>query len=419
MSEIIGLAARMILDSRGNPTVEVDCLLESGAFGRAAVPSGASTGEREAVELRDGGDAWNGKGVDKAVEHVENDILGAIVGLEGTNQTEVDSTLIDLDGTPNKSRLGANAILGVSMAVCRAAAEESELPLYRYLGGAVPPRQPIPLLNVINGGAHADNSLEVQEFMLAPVGASTFPEALHMGVRIYHTLKKQLTEQGLSVAVGDEGGFAPNLAGDRAALDQLTTAVKSAGYEPGRDVSFALDVAASEFCRDGVYHLEGKQLSSADMVAHYDALVNDYPIVSIEDGLDENDWDGWQQLTAKVGDRVRLVGDDLFVTNPELLRRGLTEKSANAILIKLNQVGTVSETLEAIRLAQEGGYRVVVSHRSGETEDDFIADLAVGSGAGWIKTGAPCRSDRNAKYNRLLRIEEQIQECSAYGPLNL
>lgn len=419
MTEIIGLAARMILDSRGNPTIEVDCLLESGAFGRAAVPSGASTGEREAVELRDGGDAWCGKGVDKAIEHVENDILGAIVGLEGVNQIEVDRTLIDLDGTPNKSRLGANAILGVSMAVCRAAAEESELPLYRYLGGAVPPRQPIPLLNVINGGAHADNSLEVQEFMLAPVGASSFPEALHMGVQIYHTLKKQLSEQGLSVAVGDEGGFAPNLAGDRAALDQLTTAVKSAGYEPGRDVSFALDVAASEFYRDGAYHLEGNKLSSADMVAHYDALVNDYPIVSIEDGLDENDWDGWQQLTAKVGSKVRLVGDDLFVTNPQLLKRGLADRSANAILIKLNQVGTVSETLEAIRMAQEGGYRVIVSHRSGETEDDFIADLAVGSGAGWIKTGAPCRSDRNAKYNRLLRIEEQIQEHGAYGPLNL
>ena len=418
MSEILDLTGRMILDSRGNPTVEVDCFLESGAAGRAAVPSGASTGEYEAVELRDGGDAYLGKGVEKAIEHVHGEISEALLGVEGLDQEVVDRRLIDLDGTANKSRLGANAILGVSMAVARAAAEESELPLYRYLGGPSAHRLPIPLMNVINGGEHASNNIDFQEFMYAPIGAADFPHALRMGVECYHALRKRLNAEGLSTAVGDEGGFAPNLPSNDAALEFMAQAVEDAGYKVGDDVAFALDVAASEFCENGRYKLsaEGVELSSEELVERYASLAERFPIVSIEDGLDENDWDGWQALTSRIGDRVALVGDDLFVTQAERLGRGIREDSANAILIKLNQVGTVSETFLAIRLALESGFRVVVSHRSGETEDHFIADLAVATGAGWIKTGAPCRSDRNAKYNRLLRIHEELEEAAAYGP---
>lgn len=417
MSEIIGFDARTILDSRGNPTVEVDCYLESGAFGRAAVPSGASTGEKEAVELRDGGDAWCGKGVEKALENIRNEIAPALDGFDALQQEQLDHVMLELDGTPNKSRLGANAILAVSMAACRAAADECELPLFRYLGGPNAHMLPVPLLNVINGGAHANNNIEFQEFMLAPVGAGSFDQGLRMGTEVYHHLKKLLSSKGLSVAVGDEGGFAPNLDGDEEALGFLADAVEAAGYRVGEDFQFALDVAASEFCEDGTYKIRGESLDAAAMTERYAALCERFPITSIEDGLDENDWDGWQQLTARLGANVRLIGDDLFVTNPELLERGIQEETANAILIKLNQIGTVTETLTAIRRANVAGFRVVVSHRSGETEDSFIADLAVATHAGWIKTGAPCRSDRNAKYNRLLRIQGELGSVAKYGPL--
>ena len=420
MGIIIDLDCRMILDSRGFPTVEVDCLLDDGSFGRAAVPSGASTGAAEALELRDGGEAWGGKGVEKALSHIRGEITDALVGHDAIDQGGVDRLLIELDGTENKARLGANAILGVSMAVARAAADSSELPLYRYLGGAGTLRLPIPLLNVVNGGAHANNSLDFQEFMLAPSGASDFQNALRMGVEVYHTLKKRLAERGLPVAVGDEGGFAPDLPGDDAVLEELVQAVEAAGYSCGKDgdFTFALDVAASEFFKDGGYHLgtESNPLSSSQMTERYASLAERFPITSIEDGLAEDDWAGWAELTAKVPG-VRMVGDDLLVTQVARLERAIEEKNCNAILIKLNQVGTVTETLAACRLAADFGFRVVISHRSGETEDDFIADLAVATGAGWIKTGAPCRSERNAKYNRLLRIADQLGDDAAFGPL--
>ncbi|MHC4935182.1 MAG: phosphopyruvate hydratase [Planctomycetota bacterium] len=420
MGIIIDLDCRMILDSRGFPTVEVDCLLDDGAFGRAAVPSGASTGAAEALELRDGGSAWGGKGVEKALEHIRGEISDAVVGHDAIDQAAIDRLLVELDGTDNKARLGANATLGVSMAVARAAAESSELPLYRYLGGAGTLRLPIPLLNVVNGGAHANNSLDFQEFMLAPCGAPDFPTALRMGVEVYHALKRRLADRGLTVAVGDEGGFAPDLPGDEAVLEELAAAVDDAGYGSGcgKEFAFALDVAASEFHREGAYHLstEPEPLSAEQMTARYAELAKMFPITSIEDGLAEDDWAGWQHLTRSL-DGVRLIGDDLLVTQTSRLRRAIDEGAADAILIKLNQVGTVSETLEACRLAADHGFRVVISHRSGETEDDFIADLAVATGCGWIKTGAPCRSERNAKYNRLLRIADQLGGDAGFGPL--
>ncbi len=419
MSEIAGLTSRMILDSRGNPTVEAECYLESGAAGRAAVPSGASTGEHEAVELRDGGKAWAGKGVEKALAAIHGEISDALAGEDALDQEQVDRVLLRLDGTPNKSRLGANAILAASMAAARAAAEECELPLYRYLGGPTACRLPIPLMNVVNGGAHANNNIDFQEFMLAPVGAADFGAALRMGVECYHALRKRIAAQGHSTAVGDEGGFAPDLEDNDAALALMADAVKDAGYALGKDVVFALDVAASSFFENGSYHLEGERakLGTDALIDRYRALSERYPITSIEDGLEENDWAGWKRLTATFGARLRLVGDDLFATQAARLRRGIQEKAANAILVKLNQVGTVSETLLTIRTALEAGFRIVISHRSGETEDTFIADLAVATGAGWIKTGAPARSERTAKYNRLLRIAEELEASAAYGPL--
>jgi len=420
MGIIIDIDCRTILDSRGFPTVEVDCLLDDGSFGRAAVPSGASTGAAEALELRDGGEPWSGKGVERALENIRGEIRDSVTGLDALEQTAIDRLLIALDGTENKSRLGANAILGVSMAVCRAAAESSSLPLYRYLGGAGNLRLPIPLLNVVNGGAHANNNLDFQEFMLAPWGIADFPTALRAGVEVYHALKKRLAARGLSIAVGDEGGFAPDLAGDEAVLEELSAAVEDAGYESGKgkEFAFALDVAASEFYRDGAYHLstEKKPISAKKLVARYQGLAERFPITSIEDGLAEEDWEGWHELTGALPG-VRLIGDDLIVTRTDRLRRAIEDRAASGVLIKLNQVGTVTETLETCRLAAENGFRVVISHRSGETEDHFIADLAVATGCGWIKTGAPCRSERNAKYNRLLRIAEELGPDAGFGPL--
>ena len=410
MSQIERVHARQILDSRGNPTVEVEVALRSGAHGHAAVPSGASTGEFEATELRDGGDAWLGKGVSKAVANVDGEIAGALAGMDGSDQKGVDEALIALDGTPNKSRLGANAILGVSLAVAHAQAAEEGLPLWRYLGGEAARVLPVPMMNVLNGGAHADNSVDFQEFMVVPCGASTFSECLRMGVEVYHALKRTLRERGLSTAVGDEGGFAPDLASNEDALKMLLAGIQAAGYEPGRDVAIALDPATSEIFEDGAYVLEHEHrtLSSAQLADYWADLAARYPIVSIEDGMDEQDWDGWKALTERVGERVQLVGDDLFVTNTERLRRGIELGVANSILIKVNQIGTLSETLAAIAMAREAGYTAVMSHRSGETEDVTIADLAVATGCGQIKTGAPSRSDRVAKYNQLLRIEEQL-----------
>ncbi|MFN0060174.1 MAG: phosphopyruvate hydratase [Planctomycetota bacterium] len=423
MTAICGLKARSILDSRGCPTVEVDCLLASGAMGRAAVPSGASTGEAEALELRDGGPRWLGKGVDQAVANIHEEIAPALSGLEATSQERIDAELNALDGTAEKKRLGANSILAVSMAVCRAAADECGLPLYRYLGGPSAHRLPVPLLNVINGGAHANNSIDFQEFMIAPIGAPDFATGLRWGAEIYQHLKKLLSARGLTVAVGDEGGFAPDLPDESAVLDVIEEATQKAGYKTGRtaDIAFALDVAASEFFRDGAYRLGAAQTarSSEAMTELYRKLTQRYPIISIEDGLDQADWAGWKSLTAAVGKDVRLVGDDLFVTQEKLLARGIREGAANAILIKLNQVGTVSETLRTIDLATRAGFRVIISHRSGETEDTFIADLAVGTGAGWIKTGAPCRTDRNAKYNQLLRLAEELGPSATYGPVRV
>ena len=418
MSSIVDVVAREILDSRGNPTVEADVLLESGVMGRAAVPSGASTGSREAIELRDGDKGrYGGKGVLKAVEHVNTEISEAIVGLDAVEQAFIDRTLLDLDGTENKSRLGANATLAVSMAVAKAAAEESGLPLYRYLGGAGPMRMPVPMMNVINGGAHANNRLDFQEFMIVPVGAQTFREALRCGAEIFQKLKSIIDAKGMSTAVGDEGGFAPaDLATHAAAIELILEAVEKAGYGAGKDVVLALDCAASEFFRDGAYVLEseGKRLDSAGFAAYLGELAARYPIVSIEDGMGESDWEGWRALTAKLGRKLQLVGDDLFVTNTRILREGIQQRAANAILVKVNQIGTLTETFSAIELAKRAGYGTVLSHRSGETEDTTIADIAVGTNALQIKTGSLSRSDRVAKYNQLLRIEEDLGDSVGY-----
>jgi len=414
---IAAVTGRQVFDSRGNPTVEADVELADGSTGRAAVPSGASTGEHEAVELRDKLDAYHGKGVLKAVANVNGPIRAAVLGKNALDQTALDALLCSTDGTENKGNLGANALLAVSMAAARAAAEASGLPLYAYLGGRAARRLPVPMMNIINGGAHADNNVDVQEFMILPVGADSIAQALRVGTEVYHTLKGVLKEKGLNTAVGDEGGFAPNLGSNEEAIQVILEAVKDAGYKPGTDVVISLDVAASEFHKDGKYHLagEGRELSASEMVDFYADLVARYPIFSIEDPLDENDWDGWARITKSLGDKVTLVGDDLFVTNKEKLARGIQEGVGNSILIKLNQIGTVTETLEAIELAHRNGYSSITSHRSGETSDDFIADLAVATGAGLIKTGAPCRSDRVAKYNQLLRIEEELGAGAIYG----
>jgi enolase len=424
MSTISSIHARQILDSRGNPTVEVEVALESGARGIAAVPSGASTGEFEAVELRDGGERWAGKGVTKAVDNVNGEIAKALTGARAAEQGALDETMIELDGTPNKGRLGANAILGVSLAAAKAAAVDSRQPLYRYLaelyGGGEPRVLPVPMMNVLNGGAHADNSVDFQEFMVVPAGAESFAECLRVGTEVFHALKKSLAARGLATAVGDEGGFAPNLESNEAALQAVLEGVEAAGYEPGSDVFIALDPASSEVYKDGNYVLEheGRTLSSQDMADYWRDACGKYPIVSIEDGMDEEDWDGWKLLTDSIGEEVQLVGDDLFVTNPERLSRGIELGVGNSILVKVNQIGTLSETLQAIRVARDAGYTAVISHRSGETEDTTIADLAVATGAGQIKTGAPSRSDRVAKYNRLLRIEEELGGAAEFPGLN-
>ena len=412
MTAIASVRARQILDSRGNPTVEVDVVLESGALGRAAVPSGASTGVHEAVELRDGGDAYGGKAVTKAVAGVNGEIAAAVRGLDPADQRALDTRLIELDGTPNKGRLGANAILGVSLAAAKAAAAEAEQPLYRHLGGENAATLPVPMLNVINGGAHADNSIELQEFMVVPVDASSFGEALRLGVEVYHSLKRVLTERGLSTLVGDEGGFAPDLESSEAAIEVILEAAERAGHR--ERIAIALDPATSEVFDDGVYRFEGREQASAEMPAFWAELIDRYPIVSIEDGLAEDDWAAWEALTRDVGDRVQLVGDDLFATSPERLREGIDRGVGNSILVKVNQIGTLTETIEAVRLAHDNGYTAVMSHRSGETEDTTIADLAVALGTGQIKTGAPARSDRVAKYNQLLRIEEELGGRATY-----
>ena len=416
MSSIDVVVGRQVLDSRGNPTVEVVVLLESGAAGRAMVPSGASTGRFEAVELRDGGDFWGGKGVSTAVANVNGELAAAVRGLEASDQRTVDRALLDADGTDDKGRLGANAILGVSLAVAHAAADEAGVALYRYVGGTNSHVLPVPMLNVINGGEHADNNVDIQEFMFMPVGAASFSEALRWGVECYHTLRGVLSSRGLATAVGDEGGFAPNLGSNEEAVQLLVEAIGAAGFNPGSDVALALDVASTEFFADGSYELtgEGRSLSSGAMVDYLADLSGRYPIVSIEDGMAEDDWDGWVALTEAVGDSVQLVGDDLFVTNTERLQRGIDSGVANSILVKVYQIGTLTETLEAIELATANGYTAVVSHRSGETEDTTIADLAVATNCGQIKTGAPARSDRVAKYNQLLRIEEDLGEAAAY-----
>jgi enolase len=410
VSSIARVRARQILDSRGNPTVEVDVQLGSGAHGRAAVPSGASTGEFEATELRDGGDRWQGKGVTRAVANVDGEIAQAVTGMDAADQKGLDGALIALDGTPNKSRLGANAILGVSLAAAQAQAAEEGLALWRYIGGERARVLPVPMMNVLNGGVHADNRVDFQEFMIVPCGAPTFSECLRMGAEVFHALKRTLHERGLGTAVGDEGGFAPDLDSNEQALEILIAGIQAAGLKPGEDVAIALDPAASELYRDGAYVLEheGRTLSAGELSDYWADLVERYPIVSIEDGMDEEDWDGWRTLTERLGDAVQLVGDDVFVTNTERLKRGIDGGVANSILIKVNQIGTLSETLEAIAMAREAGYTAVMSHRSGETEDVTIADLAVATGCGQIKTGAPSRSDRVAKYNQLLRIEEQL-----------
>ncbi|SNZ10635.1 phosphopyruvate hydratase [Hydrogenobacter hydrogenophilus] len=417
MSAIKKVRAREVLDSRGNPTVEVEVFLESGAVGRAIVPSGASTGEKEALELRDHDpNRYMGKGVLKAVDNVNSIIAKEIEGLESTCQQDIDSILISLDGTHNKSKLGANAILGVSMAVAKASAQELGVSLYRYLGGISANKLPVPLMNVINGGVHADNPLDLQEFMIVPVGGGSFSEALRMGVETFHTLKNLLKERGYSTNVGDEGGFAPQLENTEKALDMLMLAIENAGYTPGQDIFIALDCASSEFYyEDELYHLEGKRFSREDLCNFYSRLIEKYPIISIEDPMAEDDWEGWKLITQALGKKVQLVGDDLFVTNAELLKKGIEEGIANAILIKLNQVGTVSETLKTISLAKERGYSTIVSHRSGETEDTFISHLAVGVGSGQIKTGSASRTDRIAKYNELLRIEEELGNASKFG----
>ncbi len=423
MSRIVDVRAREILDSRGNPTVEVEVTLETGVVGRAAVPSGASTGEREALELRDKDPKrYLGKGVLKAVNNVNQEIAPALIGLESTDQTNIDRLMIELDGTENKSRFGANAILGVSMAVCRASALELDLPLFKYIGGVNAKELPVPMMNILNGGVHADNNVDIQEFMIMPVGGETFAESLRMGVEIYHTLKKVLREMGHSTNVGDEGGVAPNLSSNEEAIQVIMKAIEDAGYVPGEDVMLALDAASSEFYKgEGIYELagEGKTLKREELIDFYRSLVDKYPIISIEDGMAENDYEGWKLLTAALGNRVQLVGDDVFVTNTELLALGIKDGFANSILIKLNQIGTVTETLDAIEMAKRANYTTVISHRSGETEDPFIADLAVAVNSGQIKTGAPARSERNAKYNQLLRIEEILNGNAVYKGMDV
>ena len=415
MASIEAVAGREILDSRGNPTVEVEVALEDGTIARAAVPSGASTGAFEAVELRDGGDRYGGKGVEKAVAAIDDEIADALLGFEASEQRLVDQALIDLDGTPDKSRIGANAILGASLAVAKAAAESAGLPLFRYLGGASAHVLPVPMLNILNGGAHADTNVDVQEFMVAPVGAATFREALRWGSEVYHSLKSVLKARGLTTAIGDEGGFAPDLPANRDALDLIVEAIEKAGFVPGQDVALALDVAATEFYSDGAYQFEGGAKSATEMAAYYAGLVASYPIVSIEDPMSEEDWDGWRGLTEELGTTVQLVGDDLFVTNPARLARGITERCANSLLVKVNQIGTLTETLDAVTLAHRSGYTSMMSHRSGETEDTTIADLAVALDCGQIKAGAPARSERVAKYNQLLRIEEELDDAARYA----
>jgi enolase len=417
MSAIVDVIAREILDSRGNPTIEADVVLESGISGRAAVPSGASTGSKEAIELRDGdASRYGGKGVQKAIENVNTEICEAIIGLDASEQAFVDRTMIDLDGTENKSRLGANAILAVSAAVAKAAAEESTLPLYRYLGGAGEMMLPVPLMNVINGGAHANNSVDMQEFMLVPLGAPTFREALRYGSEVFHALKKLIDAKGMATTVGDEGGFAPNLPSNESALQLLLEAIDKAGYTAGTDIALALDCAASEYYKEGMYELEseGAKLTRSQMVDYLANWVDKYPIISIEDGMSEHDWDGWKLLTDRLGKKVQLVGDDLFVTNTKILKQGIAKGVANSILIKINQIGTLSETFAAISMAMRAGYTSIISHRSGETEDSLIADIAVGTNAGQIKTGSLSRSDRIAKYNQLLRIEEDLGDVASY-----
>jgi len=408
--------AREILDSRGNPTVEVEVILDDDTQGRADVPSGASTGQFEAVELRDGDDSrYGGKGVLKAVENVIEQIAPELLGLEASEQRLIDQAMLELDGTPNKGKLGANAILGVSLAIAHAAAQSADLPLYRYVGGPSAHILPVPMMNILNGGAHADSDVDVQEFMIAPIGASTFREALEWGARVYHSLKKVLKAKGLSTGLGDEGGFAPNLPANVAALELIVEAIEAAGLQPGQDIALALDVASSEFHQDGAYVFEGTAKTSDEMIAIYEEWVDRFPIVSIEDPLDEEDWEGWKKITAEIGDKVQLVGDDLFVTNVERLQRGIDEKSANALLVKVNQIGSLTETLDAVDLAHRNGFHTMMSHRSGETEDVTIADLAVACGCGQIKTGAPARTDRVAKYNQLLRIEEELDEAAEYA----
>jgi enolase len=422
MSEVLSVKAREILDSRGNPTIETEVLLDSGYMGSAAVPSGASTGSREALELRDGDpDRFLGKGVLTAVQNVNDEIGPKLIGMEANDQTGVDRFMIDLDGTENKSRLGANAILSVSMAVARAAAAEIQMPLYRYLGGVSASLLPVPLMNVLNGGAHADNNLDIQEFMIVPAGAPTFREALRMGAETFHNLKKVLKSKGLNTAVGDEGGFAPNLKSNEEAMEILMQAIEAAGYRPGEDIFIALDPAASEFYENGSYLLKAEaqpQKSSQEMIEYYGAWVERYPLISIEDGLAESDWDGWKEMTDRLGADLQLVGDDIFVTNTAILSKGITEGIANSVLIKLNQIGTITETMQAIDMAHRAGYTTVISHRSGETEDTIIADLAVAVGSGQIKTGSLSRSDRLAKYNQLLRIEEELDASGCYAGLS-
>lgn len=415
MAAIIELNAREILDSRGNPTVEVEVLLEDGAMGRAAVPSGASTGVHEAHELRDGEERYLGKGVEKAVAAVLDEIEEAILGLEADDQRLIDKAMIELDGTENKSRLGANAILGVSMAVAHAAAESAGLPLFRYVGGPNAHVLPVPMMNILNGGAHADSGVDVQEFMIAPIGAESFREALRIGAEVYHSLKKVIKDKGLSTGLGDEGGFAPSVDSTKAALDLINEAIEAAGYKLGEDVALALDVASSEFYKDGAYHFEGGEHTAEEMAAVYRDLIENYAIVSIEDPLQEDDWDGYVKLTAEIGDKVQLVGDDFFVTNPARLAEGIEKNAANALLVKVNQIGSLSETFEAVAMAHNAGYKSMMSHRSGETEDTTIADLAVALNCGQIKTGAPARSERVAKYNQLLRIEELLGDAAVYA----
>ena len=415
MALIDTVHAREILDSRGNPTVEVEVLLEDGTSARAAVPSGASTGAFEAAELRDGGKRYLGKGVEKAVDFVNDEIAPAVIGFDAQDQRFVDQEMIELDGTKNKSRLGANAILGVSLAVARAAAESADLSFFRYIGGPNAHTLPVPMMNILNGGAHADTNVDVQEFMIAPIGAESFRESLRWGAEIYHNLKSVLKKRGLATSVGDEGGFAPNLDSNRAALDLIIEAIEGAGFKPGKEIALAMDVAATEFHKDGKYSFEGKQKSADEMIAYYTELVNSYPIVSIEDPLDEDDWAGWTKMTAELGSKIQIVGDDLFVTNPVRLAKGIELGSANAMLVKVNQIGTLTETLDAVSLAHRSGYRTMMSHRSGETEDTTIADLAVALECGQIKTGAPARTERVAKYNQLLRIEEELDESAFYA----